>query len=222
MTPAIVGIIIIVVVVVVIIGVVAAFGQSSDTRPSSVPSYGSYNSITGSLPAPPTPPSTTPAVVLSPRTKEAVIQARADIARRRVEVDAALASFQATGFEALTALHHQAFTTADVAHALYRSTQSSSRSVSGSIEQLDKYIKSLSVGVARADARYVASRNSSVLTRRQLVANAQSLQAQTAELKQGVVDLNHRTHTLKIRIRGECGQRGRDWYARLEARIRNA
>ena len=188
-----------------------------ETLPRKTPDW--FSSTT--LPPPPAPPSI-PTVIYNAQTNAALSQVRASVSRREAEVEAALIRFQATGFRALTELHYQAFQTADTAHALYRSTLASARSVSSSIESLDRYLAGLETGVARGDGRYVSSKSNSLATRRQLVATAQALQGQTAELLAGVRRLNANTHTLKERIRTECGQRGRDWYAKLEARKRDS
>lgn len=174
------------------------------------------------LPTPPPPPTVPPSVAITAHTNAAIAQMHVDIARRRSEVQAALDRFEATGFQALTALHFQAFKTADAAHALYKSTQASSRLVSSTIERLDRHIAGLGVGVARSDNRYIASRNTASNTRGQLVSTARALQAQTDGLLAGVRQLNANTHTLKERIRTECGQKGRDWHARLESRRRDS
>ncbi len=169
---------------------------------------------------PPPPPPTFPVVVCNAQTSEALSQAQTSVSRREAEVEAALARFRATEFEALIALHHEAFQTADTAYVLYKSTEASARSVSTSINGLDRYLASLETGVARGDSRYISRKSSAHATRRQLVATARGLQEQVVELRAGVRQLNANTHTLKERIRDECGQRGRDWYTRLEARKR--
>ena len=54
----------------------------------------------------------------------------------------------------------------------------------------------------------------------QLVQLRNTMGSICALLKERVGTLNHQTKVLKDKIRDECGQRGRAWYDRLEARVR--
>lgn len=169
---------------------------------------------------PPPPPLPQP-VRVNANTSAALVQVRTNVARRRAEVEQALSRFDSLSFESLISLHYEAFTTADVAHAQYRTTLSSARSTSRAIEDLDKYLKQLDVGATRRDPRYLERQRLARATRAELVTTARTLQAQHEELLTGVQTLNAHTHTLKERIRTECGARGREWYQRLESRIRD-
>lgn len=53
---------------------------------------------------------------------------------------------------------------------------------------------------------------------RQLYPDKDQLKAQRDNFYNQVQQFNSRTHTLKLAIRDRCGDKGRDWYNRLEAR----
>ena len=220
--------IVVIVVVVAIAALALGNGDSSPTafappKTSSPPrAVAKTPALAKSRPLPP-PPAQPPLSAVErqrPRTQAALVQARADITRRQNEVEAALSRFKSTDFKALTNLHFEAFQTADIAHALYTQTRSSSKSVSSAIEKIDQHLDSLKNGVARGDSRYAESRRLALTTRRDLVTDAKTLQGHTASLLKGVQSLNANTHTLKTRIRTECGKRGQEWFNRLEGRKR--
>lgn len=215
-------IIAVVIIVVVIAAVALGSGGSSPTPVAPPRSNPPFRPSTTSTPLPPPPvqPALPAAVRQQPRTQAALREARADITRRQNEVEVALSRFKLTDFKALTNLHFEAFQTADIAHALYTQTRSSSRSVSSAIEKLDSHLDNLKNGVARGDPRYTESRRLALTTRKELVTDAKTLQNHTADLLSGVQSLNANTHTLKNRIRTECGKRGQEWFNRLEGRKR--
>lgn len=103
-------IVVVVIAVIVVVALVAtSSGGSAKPHASRPPTYASSQSSTTPLPPPPAPPSPPPAVTLTPQTDRALVQARADIARRRAEVDSALARFRSMDFRVLTSLHYEAF-----------------------------------------------------------------------------------------------------------------
>lgn len=208
-------IVVLVLVVIVVAIVVYLLGQGNNARSSNVATHSPPS--TSKLPPPPSPP-VLREVNVSTETRKAIETASADARRRDAEIEAALGRINSLNFKDLTDLHYKSMQTADGAYGIYKSTQVSSRAISSSISDLDRYLDSLKVGVSRGDSRWAASRDSSLSTRKHLVQQARSLQTDTSGLLLAVQSLNAKTHTFKVRIRDECGPRGRDWYTRLESR----
>ncbi len=57
--------------------------------------------------------------------------------------------------------------------------------------------------------------------RKQQIQDKENLLNEVEGFKKKLNELNIQTSRIKEKIRTECGQKGRDWYARLEARKRN-
>jgi hypothetical protein len=57
--------------------------------------------------------------------------------------------------------------------------------------------------------------------RRALFGDKDTLRKQTDDLKNKLKSFNIRTSTLKFRIRDNCGEKGLDWFERMEQRKRN-
>ena len=102
-------------------------------------------------------------------------------------------------FHYYTSLHFRSMIAADFVHAEYDKAATS-------LNQIGKVI----VSVAKKEIRVSNDQYNELIATKDLVKKARDL------LLNYVQELNHKTHSFKIKIRDECGDRGREWFDKMD------
>ncbi|MFG6100516.1 hypothetical protein D0962_37565 [Leptolyngbyaceae cyanobacterium CCMR0082] len=126
-------------------------------------------------------------------------------------------------FEQLTQLHFESMKVANHAYRLLKDARTA-------LDAIGEAIKTAGIEKNRLIAEKRATHNAHERTqieqeisalidlREKLFPDKDELKAQRNHFNNRVKDFNANTRTLKLTIRDKCGNRGRDWYQRLEAR----
>ncbi|HOX46091.1 MAG TPA: hypothetical protein PK668_20985 [Myxococcota bacterium] len=127
-------------------------------------------------------------------------------------------------FHFLRDLHHSSFRVADAAHGLLHDARTSITAVERILQHTwaehDRRGESLR-GLPRPErrAQLEAERAQMADLIDQLRADRDKLRAEAEHFEAEVARFNRTTRELKEAIRDRCGERGQEWYARLEARV---
>ncbi|HOV73786.1 MAG TPA: hypothetical protein PK967_07440 [Candidatus Hydrogenedentes bacterium] len=152
------------------------------------------------------------------------VQASVEEHRRNIEIHLSKAS-ESCNFHTLTSLHYSSWRVADQAHRLLhdavdvRDAQFSAlRSTSEKMRQLYNDAKKLGVSRDEQNALHNEIRELKKL-KEYLRGDLKVFSENVCSLKAELRNLNEQTRLLKFAVRDRCGTRGRDWFARLEARV---
>lgn len=131
---------------------------------------------------------------------------------------------ESCSFRELTDLHYSSFKVADEAYRLKRDAEHSINSQFTAINQIKSEIDRLFVSKRDSknkDDKATLQREieETLDLKKQLYSDLSSLKEQYNDYIGKVKHFNHVTSSLKDAIRERCGQRGRDWYDQLQARI---
>lgn len=132
-------------------------------------------------------------------------------------------------YRELVDYHYSSFKVADQAYALMKNSEVMLKGVEKLIRNTNKYRSNLSREIDEVkrqrnkplfDEKVKEFKNIEAL-RKQQIQDKENLLNEVEGFKKKLNELNIQTSRIKEKIRTECGQKGRDWYARLEARKRN-
>jgi hypothetical protein len=127
-------------------------------------------------------------------------------------------------FYQLIDLHYSSIKVADQAYMLLRDARRSLDAIGQALVNAKKQIAELSEErkkVKGKKERELIQEEIDGLRnlRRSLFPDKDKIKSEREHLQQEVARFNNITHQLKMIIRDRCGQRGEDWYNKLEARI---
>ena len=131
---------------------------------------------------------------------------------------------ESCSFHELTDLHYSSFKVADEAYRLKRDAEHSIKTQFKAINQIKSEIDRLFVtkrDSKNKDEKATIQREieETLDLKKQLYSDLSTLKEQYNDYIVKVKHFNHITSNLKDAIRERCGQRGRDWYDQLQARI---
>ena len=125
-------------------------------------------------------------------------------------------------FHFLTNLHFSSLRVADNAYGLLRDARTSLATMYQILDKIteQKNVQKSTLPTANFKEKKEIFSEISDLNKfkSSVLGDLAKVKPQKAHLFSEVKRLNEQTHSLKIAIRDRCGERGRDWFARLEAR----
>ena len=107
-------------------------------------------------------------------------------------------------FHYYTSLHFRSMIAADLIYAEYRKA-------ADSLDEIGEII----VKIGKKEIQVTNAQYKEIFMVKDVVKNARDM------LHKSVQELNHKTHTFKLKIRDECGDRGQMWYTEMERRKKN-
>lgn len=128
-------------------------------------------------------------------------------------------------FQVLTNLHFESMKIADHAYGLLKDSRIALDAIGDAIVETAKEKNRLiaekrSIFFNPGRARALEQEISALVDlNHHLIPDKDQIKAQRDNFYHQVKQFNSRTHTLKLAIRDRCGEKGRDWYNRLETRI---
>jgi len=127
-------------------------------------------------------------------------------------------------FQVLTNLHFESMKIAGHAHGLLEDSRIALKAIGEAIVETAKEKnrliaekRSISFNQSRANA-LEQEINALIGLNNHLIPDKDQIKIQRDHFESQVTEFNSRTHTLKLAIRDRCGEKGQDWYKRLEAR----
>jgi len=127
-------------------------------------------------------------------------------------------------FKELIDLHYQSFSTADRTKLLLEDANTSLKAIGQTIMTLKENKKEVENQIyneidKNKKKEYKEELSSIISTRKMLFSNQDNIKEQRNSLSKKLKEFNSNTRKLKLAIRDNTGQKGRDWYNRLEKRI---
>ncbi len=129
---------------------------------------------------------------------------------------------QSFDFHSLINLHFSSLRAADNAYGLFNDARTSLSSIYQILDRINEqknFQKSSLSEVGLKDSKSIVSEIRSLDEfKSSVLGDLVDLKSQKEHLFAEVKRLNEQTHHLKIAIRDRCGQKGKEWFDRLEAR----
>lgn len=129
----------------------------------------------------------------------------------------------AVNFEQLTQLHFESMKVADHAYRLLSDARKSLEAIGGAIKDAGEeknrlFAEKKNTNNYQRRVQLEQEISALIELRNQLFPDKDQLKIERDKFQEQVTQFNAKTHALKIAIRDKCGERGQDWYRRLEER----